>query len=677
MGQGDINYSQAYAALIHSCIERILNACNEYNNGHRRTTSWGFKLFDSSLSPMASSSTLLSLCKDSSEGKGLRHISGFKSAEESLSVFKQTLSVVAAEIGSRSSDLSKTTRSKADFVVRALQEVLSDFTWNSVFISDESSSDEDQAWRRRGEHQGVTSFSIQQNLVMVFSHLPENMHDFASFMNMSTSNAAKDTGLFKAFSSKMKRLQEPFRLQGIRACWIDMPRVSTSVVNQCSGLPVSTENDQRQELYSVFSQTKWKYTTMDALAIASDCLPPAMVWSSVAYPDLQVQPNALRMQAKLRIIVQDRDGKQFQPDICRLEAVSVGSNVLGSALVKESVSAILKMGSLSSKAELSSSGICPSLQPPVVKIVVKSLLPKQDVLFKCSLRYLLHHRGTNSKTKNKMASAEEKVQKVDPFADDAASDASGHDILKQLQQEPMSFEPGERAWQLLLIAIARKKSVAEVDVYVDGDCSSAILEPITVQYAALLQKDHSSKILSSDCNKQTRVQHGESKSLVSSPLLIVKTEVTDLGSECRHLKQEIRSRKRTAATIPVEESPLVKRKKLVGGFNQKSSSAEEINHSRREAFSWVQHWRHIVRRKTVGTGKVQIENRYMRSRMGRKPSKAIQIIKCWLDQVSKLEPLAEQQLVPFSAATPGSLACEIHHCSLRSIFACFYWKLKK
>ncbi|KAG0566430.1 hypothetical protein KC19_7G063200 [Ceratodon purpureus] len=660
--QGNVNYALAYAALIHSCIERTLAACSEHNSRHKSGTSWGYKLFDSSLSPLASSSSILKLLKGSS--RGLRHIAGLKSAEENLGLFQQTLSIVAAEVGSRSSDPCRGTRSKADFVVRALQELLSDFTWNSVFISDGSSSDEDQVRGKRSEGQGGTSFSIQQNLVMVFSHLPENMQQFASFMNMSTSlDTAKDIDLLYAFSSKMKRLREPFRVQGIRACWIDMPCVSTSVVIQGNGVPVPTETDpklQSSELHGVFAQAKWKYTTMDALAIASECLPPAMVWSSVAYPDLQVQPDALRMQAKLRITVHDRDGKQLQPDICRLQVVPLGSSVADSAMMKESVSAMLKMASVSSKAGRLASGKCPSLQSPIVKIVVKSLLQKQDVPYKCSLRYLLYHRAdyeTDVKTKSNMASAGKRVQKLDPLADDAASDIFGHDILKQLQQEPMSFEPGERSWQVLLIAIARNRSVAEVDLHIDGKCNSAILEPITIQYAALLLKDQSSKILSSDCSKQLLVQCSGSKSLTTSPLLhsIVKSEDADFkGSDSGRIKQEIRPRKRTASTIPVEDAPVVKREKLVGGFKQKPNGPEEISHNKREAFSWVQHWRHILRRKTVGTGKVQIENRYMRPRQGQKPSKSIQIIKCWLDQASKSGPPAGQQLVLFSPATPGS-----------------------
>ena len=660
MEQGNVNYSQAYAALIHSCIERILIACNEDNTRHKSSTSWGYKFFDSSLSPSASSSTILKLLKDSSGG--LKHIGGLKSAEENLGLFQETLSRVAAEVGSRSGDPCQVTHGKVDFLVRALQELLSDFTWNSVIISDGSSSDEDQARRRRGERQGGTSISIQQNLVMVFSHMPENMEQFAGFMNLSTSpEAAKDTELLKAFSLKMKRLQEPFRLQGIRACWIDMPRVSTSVVGQGCGLSVSTETDQkpRRQLYTVFAQMKWKYTTMDALAIASECLPPALVWSSVAYPDLHVQPNALRMQAKLRITVQDRDGKRFQPDICRLEVVPLGPNVVGSALMKESVSELLKKGSLSSKAERLSSVKCSSVQPPVVKIVVKSLVLKQDVTFKCSLRYLLHHRverGADLKTRKKTTPAEKEAQKLD-LVDDATSDVSEHDILKQLQLEPTSLEPGERAWQVLLIAIARKRGVAEVDLYVDGNCSSAILEPITVQYAALLQKDLSSNNLSCDCSKQVLVQYGGSKSLVTSPPLqtVVKSEGADLeGSECGRIQQEMRLRRRTASTIPVEEGPHVKREEMVGGFKQKPNGAEEINHTRREAYSWTQHWRHILRRKSIGSGRVQIENRYMRSRLGTKPSKAVQIIKCWVDQVSKPVPVAEQ-LVPSPPATPGAV----------------------
>ena len=115
--------------------------------------------------------------------------------------------------------------------------------------------------------------------------------------------------------------------------------------------------------------------------------------------------------------------------------------------MKESVSELLKKGSLSSKAERLSSVKCSSVQPPVVKIVVKSLVLKQDVSSMRSLRYLLHHRverGADLMTRKKTTSAENKAQKLD-FADDATSDVSEHDILKQLQLEPTGFEPGEGA----------------------------------------------------------------------------------------------------------------------------------------------------------------------------------------------------------------------------------------
>ena len=131
--------------------------------------------------------------------------------------------------------------------------------------------------------------------------------------------------------------------------------------------------------------------------------------------------------------MQDRDGKQFQPDICRVQVVPLGSNVRGSSLMKESVSTMLKMGSLSSKAERLSSVKCPSLQPPIVKIVVKSLLPKQEVSYKCFLQYLLYHRAeceTDFRTRTKPASASKEVQKLDLLADDATANVSGHDILK-------------------------------------------------------------------------------------------------------------------------------------------------------------------------------------------------------------------------------------------------------
>ena len=187
--------------------------------------------------------------------------------------------------------------------------------------------------------------------------------------------------------------------------------------------------------------------------------------------------------------------------------------------------------------------------------------------------------------------------------------------VTQLQVEPTSFEPGEGAMRVFLIAIARKRGVAEVDLYVDGNCSCAILEPITVQDAALLQTDPSSNNLRCDCSKQVLVQYSGWKSLVTSPPLqtAVKSEGADLkGSECGRIKQEVRPRKRTACIMSVEECPHAKREKMVGGFNQKPNGAEEISHTKREAYSWTHYWRHILRRKSISSGRVQIENRYMR-----------------------------------------------------------------
>ena len=46
---------------------------------------------------------------------------------------------------------------------------------------------------------------------------------------------------------------------------------------------------------------------------------------------------------------------------------------------------------------------------------------------------------------------------------------------------------------MFLIAVVRKRGGAMVGLYVDGGCSYAILEHITIQDVALLQTDLSSK----------------------------------------------------------------------------------------------------------------------------------------------------------------------------------------
>lgn len=663
--QRNNNASQAYVNLIRCCIERILSMCNDNSTGHQKNVNWGFKLFDSSLSPLASSSMIQRLLKKT-EAFGQEPYGRTKTAEEKLDLFQQSLSVVATEVSSKSCDPCQQSRSKCEFVIRALQELLSDFTWDSVSMSDGSSSDEDQV-KRAGECLGGSVWSTQQNLVVVFSHLPDNMKQFADFMNLPISQySTRDREILKAFSSKMKKLQDPFRQKGIHACWIDMPRVSTSLLNQGKGLPVSIGPDRRpekQELHEVFALAKWKYTSMDALAIASDCIPLPILWSSVAYPDLQVRPKAPRLQAKLRFSIIGRDGTQLQPEVCKLEAVALDSNVVGSSLIKDSISAALKSGSSSTKVGKLSTPKCPSKEAPVVKIVVKSLLQKQNLHFRCSLRYLLYHgvgNGGDCTTKRKSASAGNGVEEPNSLADDASYCINGVDILQQLQQNPMGFEPGQRTWQVFLVTIARKGSVAEVDLYEDGVCSSAILEPISAEYAALLQKDSSSRRLSSDCTEQFAVQQAISK---SSPLLLTTVEsVKDLdtpGSECPRAQKDLRPQKRPAEAMSCEVDPPAKKGRYLGGSEQMSNCAEEMNPIKRDVYSWTQHWRHILRRRTLGSGKVKIENSYLRPGPGKKPSKAMLIIKCWLDQVAKPKPLMEQQPAPVTPVLTGHAESDV------------------
>lgn len=125
------------------------------------------------------------------------------------------------------------------------------------------------------------------------------------------------------------------------------------------------------------------------------------------------------------------------------------------------------------------------------------------------------------------------------------------------------------------------------------------------------------------------------------------------GNEYARSKPGTRSRKRPAAPTSEVDGPIVKRVKVECGSKNKTTCGEESKHTRRESYSWLQHWRYILHRKTVGTGNVKIENRYMRPGIGKKPSKAISIIKCWMDLVSKPKPLISQQIAPSSV--PGTL----------------------
>lgn len=637
--QGNPKAALTYATLIHSCVERMLAACNEHSTGYKRGTLWAYKFFDSSLSPLASRSRMQALL-----GKNLPLVR-FDTSDENLGTFQQNLRSVADESNINGDGGLGFGEGKLEFVIRALQELLSEYTWDPLFLSDGSSSDEDQVREMRSVCPGANSLKIQQNVVILFSHIPFDEKHFASFVSSSTPVPVSNTDLLKCFSSKFGTLKVPFQSHNIHASWINVASLIPSSHGKCQRSTVLDEKQwrlQQHVMCSVFAGSQWGYMAMETLAIASDCIPLSMLWSSIAYPAPQFEPNIAQIKAKLQIHVQGRDADQLKQEVCKLVAVRVGLNVSDSRSMKENISDLLQRGASSRRMREYFSENSPVGPAAKVKIVVKSLQLKQKLDFKGSVRYVLYHHLEGWQAEKDVSY----LQDGRSHEDEVTSNSYGDEILRQLQQGPMTFVPGQRAWQILLIAIARRQSVAEVDLYEDGICSPALLEPITVQYAALLQKEPS-KPFGSGYHESNDVQGKVLiASIPSTTMTTIEEGVTNspqkhfVGGECSAVKSEGTLRKRSASAMAGKDGPPAKREKAAGDAESMDTKANVG--SKVQAYNWVNHWKFILQRQTVGTGRNQIENKFLRPGHGKRPSKNLVMIKYWLDHLLKDKEQAPQ-----------------------------------
>lgn len=645
--QGNPKAALSYAALIHSCVERMLAACNEHSTGYKRGTMWAYKFFDSSLSPLSSRSRMQALL-----GKNLPLVR-FNTSEENLGTFQQNLRSVADESNIKGAGGCQHGEGKLEYVIRALQELLSEYTWDPLFLSDGSSSDEDQVRQMRSVC--PNSLKIQQNVVILFSHIPSDENHFARFVGSSTPVPVSNTDLLKSFSSKLGTLKEPFRSHNIHASWINVASLIPSSHGKCQRPTVPDEEQwrlQQHVMCSVFAGSQWGYMALETLAIASDCIPLSMLWSSIAYPTPQLQANNGQIKAKLQIHVHGRDAVQLKQEVCKLVAVRVGSNVVDSRSMKENISDLLQRGVSSRRMREYFSESSPVGHAAKVKIVVKSLQLKQKLDFKGSVRYVLYHHLDGGQAEKDVSS----LQDARSHEDEVASNSYGDEILRQLQQEPMTFVPGQRAWQVLLIAIARRQSVAEVDLYEDGICSPALLEPITVQYAALLQMEPSKP--SGAGNHESSVVQGKVllAPIPCTTMTTIEEGVTNapqkhlVGDKCSVVKNEGNPRKRSASAMARNDGPPTKREKAAG--DREPTDTKENAGSKVQAYNWVNHWRFILQRQTVGTGKNQIENKYLRPGQGKRPCKNLVTIRYWLDHLLKDKEQAPQQLQQIQQVVP-------------------------
>lgn len=673
MEQVNAKAARAYASLIHSCVQRMLAACNEHCTGYRRSTLWAYKLFDSSLSPLASRSKL-----DRLLDKQQPHLVRFSTSEGNLAIFQQALQKVAVGLCRKGFGSCQQGEGKLDSVVCALQELFSDFMWGPLFLSDSSSSDEDLGRQKRSNCPGWNPLQIRENVVILFSPLPTLTKSFANFVDtLNPRDSGVDQDLMRAFSRKLKFLQEPFRLHNIHTCWIDIPVSTSTLPLQDQELPVSIDPEQRVDRCSIHSElaaARWSFMGLDTFAIASDSIPKSMLWSSIAYPAPPVGPSASKMFAKLRIVVQGKNAVKLQPEVCRVVVVPLVSNYLDTRLMKENALHPLSKGtslvkSISNKQELQ---VLPSAK---MKIVLKSLVPKQDVVLKIGLkRYLVYHHagvGTIGKKESDTDSAQDESLRECRFQmNDSSHNTYGDEIFQQLQQQPMKYEPGEPAWQLLLIAIARTESVAKVDLYQDGLCISAILEPITVHYAVLMQEDQgfepaSSESLMLQCQSLRAFN-------ASGPLVTIKEEDENrsrehsASDEGAKVKQEGRPEKRSSPSITEQDCPAVKRERLACDKEGKQPFRTKYNHRfKGEIYSRTKHWQFILQRGKVGTGKHQIENTYVCPGQGQRPTKVLLALKCWLDQ---LHVCREQQ------AAPQDMPSSLMVIGMFTLTVCLIWR---
>ncbi|KAH7281540.1 hypothetical protein KP509_36G052700 [Ceratopteris richardii] len=584
------------ASILQNCVRTVLASMSP-------TCRWGFKLFDSSMNPFASScriSKLLGSWACTTRFDSVRP-GGDNSPTlpEVFAQFSSVLNCLHTEIQKAYSTDVIATKSfpippaNAVFTASALMELFSDCIWSPLL------SEREETATRSSPSSLCLPVNLNSNLVILFSTLPFNHLDLTLFLGVKTADSEAE--LQDVFRSTFRKVYGSYAASDIHLCWVDVP-VSISMLEPEKELICSDRVHQRSSLTAMLVNLGWSFTSLDVLSAGLCTMPFSVLWKGLAHPLLQLRPKYPSKFIRMCIQVKDVDKKILSASLCKVETIPIGSKQI-ERFIRNRV------------------------------LHVSGSVPKQ--IFDCASKHLLAQSLVWSKGAEK---AKLDVLEV-KLGDGIDSNFVGDYLLGHIHQHQCSkFEPGKPAWQLLMLHLAREGRLAVFDIDSD-DCSCfGLIEPISVHIALLSIVTKAFLLESHFSLTQENSVHSSQRALVFNTTF-EKSSNNITGSQPTSVETSSQSSQAFVVSCKLEDmickaSSPRKRKPFdsitaINGSNPKDNNLMMNDHRNKRAkqshaLKCENAQQHVIKKK--------LEDYYTKSS---RRSKTIKLLSCWMRQTKE------------------------------------------
>ncbi|KAJ7532388.1 hypothetical protein O6H91_13G001800 [Diphasiastrum complanatum] len=452
-------------SLILGFMERLLKACND-SDGKGRTL-WAYKLIDSSLSPLASRSKVELLigsfatyvrfdsthanCRAVAfdpKNKTADHFTAFCLSLKSLVSMKAESGQLAQQaIGAR-----------AENVARALQELLTDYTWDPLLNNGSLASNQQSM---QAVEFTLSNLKHPSNLIILFSPLPATRSQFSGFL--SCAEPAMHSGLndlyIQNFSSKFFPVLEKLNAKEVHTCWVGLPTILPGSENR--HFASCWETLPERSAIKSFRSLGCRFMSLDSLIMGSISMPFSLLLPSICHKPFQLSKKCAGISAKLHLCIHDRESFLLEVPLCKVEATFIGTPQplrVSTNGLKDKIEGKL----VPFKGQETSICLDSNVR---MNIIIRTLIPMHHVRtsgLSSSQFYLLrrHSGRKNSLVQFNGELDHNCIHKYSSSRHDCrVGETLGNDLMKMLQQDADDFEPGKPAWQILLLFISRQKSL--------------------------------------------------------------------------------------------------------------------------------------------------------------------------------------------------------------------------
>ena len=414
---------------------------------------WGFKLFDSSLSPFSSRCKIKKLLGSWAISTRFDSVlpggDNSPSLPEVLSQFCSALNCLHAELQKNANkDINSQHKasvevSKATYVASSLQELIVDCVWNPFLHSFEDIS---ALTSSSNDNDAIAAVQTNSNLVIFISTLPSTRADLNHFLGLKSSSQEMD--FLSSFSSTFKKVRESFFSNNIHVCWIDIPK-NISTLDNPQEIICDESTHCKYQLSILLDHLGWSFSSLHVLFNGLRLLPFSVLWNGLAHPWFHYFTKKTSFGPyKLCMQVRDVKNKPINTTICKIECIPIGGKHLENKLYRS----VLRISSTLPKKVLNL-----ALNSPLSQAILKPHVAEKA-----------------------------KFERFDGMVEDENDRNSlGDHVLRQIQREGCSFEVGKPIWQLFLVYLAREEIIATVDLRVNGTSYFAIIEPLTLHLGLL------------------------------------------------------------------------------------------------------------------------------------------------------------------------------------------------